>query len=670
MPSNQPSSNEQNPLYNFSACMEDIYRARAKESSNRRFLSLSYYDKNPPHTEIYRYLNQDQKNAEIADLLRGLALYYNQFRLDVMEGRQDAVAFGKQKINTYTTALSLFNNPRPFSEIASEPLDRDYSYARTLNKPITTANALRFNYLWTSSIIQSGLDTNKNASWFKTFKDFSLFPGAASFLFYFFRGGSLLTNRVKHIVPSSYWMTSEELALCEKIGFWERLLAQMNIDKYLMLNDLVWGPANFDCFVWYSSFYVYYFLGWVIKVGSKAKEMAQFGNILTIALFGMDLLSSLCQIIEAQREYSRHKAVLDAELEVLKDSNAGVCLLNKKQQEMDDNEFEFQYNQKSLLISFGYALCLVVGFAITVGVLSNPFGATLAAITGAAMCWCGNFIKDGLNNQLSLDRASEELWLIWRQDTLLCAEWDENNNTDNNNVIFRKHLRLSQQFYQKKAQQLVAKNKLWFMLALDVTLPAVLWLAMFSLPWTQGVVVVAATLLIAYAAYQYLIVYAERCTDECALSTDLTKATNDPNFVGYVRTTDKLYFIDRQKTIKDLSNTVSLNDFDQYTQSSLWETTKQFFYALITLAPIFGNIDNLMDELVKFSSDRHLTNAQVKFFEVEFSPHANDEVSVDKPTALTKPADPSKGGYFFGQKTWEKAADKEKKKLPGPLSKQ
>lgn len=654
---NNTSDTTSNPDYTTDWKEDRVkaFKKRTAESASRRFLSLSYFDNHIPDDALFEVLSDDSLLAKQEYINEAIDTYYDQLLLDHLESRKDALKDTYDKLSTYLTlseSLSTELLSRKITTLENKNLEKikDFhkqlqndpniqkkgiSNVRAFNAYINTANPIRFNFLWLVSALKSTLDPNSAAPWFKAFNDFSLFPGSASFLFYFPRGLGLLANRLKHIVKSHYWMTKEEIEFCEHgdISFFERFLAQMNMDKYALLNDLVWGPANMACFLWYNSFYVYHFMGIIIRVGSKLKSAAEWGNILTVALFGMDLLSSISSYIEAENTHQKNINKLTEQMQKPENKARQTEFRNR----IAEAELKHKYAQARSKTDICYALCLLTGFAIMVAVMSNPFTAIPATIVGASMCWSGNLVKDLTKNLINLEEAQETLWLMSEASKELVTKYGEINNSSKYNdvekskilnAIIKQHQDLETKFYKQENHLTVLKHKLWFNTAVDLTLPVALWTTMMFCPYTLGAAIVAATLVVVYAAYQALIRYDERCTEDCEIVTDEKHMT-----------TNKAYIINKDNNTVSYVNNITgemityCNDEAKAiitaTQCSFAQSFLKFIIAIITLAPIFSNVDALADELSKFSSERKLTAEQIK--EIE-STIKSVEIKADKDT--------------------------------------
>ena len=249
-----------------------------------------------------------------------------------------------------------------------------------------------------------------------------------------------------------------------------------------------------------------------------------------------------------------------------------------------------------------------------------------------------------MQNNIALEKAREEQWLIKKEHDTLLSQWNPAQlNSNGNDIIRHEHLFLESAFFRKQTEMDLAFDKCSFSLILGITRPAVLWSAMIFCPWNQSVIIVAAALLVAYVAYQYLIQYQERCLDDCELVTDERYITKN---IAYVRTEHSLTYIDKRQGIhQDISE--HLNAFKTCTQASPLNTAYQFLYALVTLAPIFSDMDALMDELCKFSSSRRLTDGQLKDIkkQVTFVPEA-PALPLNKPASLVIHQSENRGFFW------------------------
>lgn len=177
----------------------------------------------------------------------------------------------------------------------------------------------------------------------------------------------------------------------------EKFNPELDNKKYVLANDIVWGMANLACYVWFN---------YKIHAAQFGIAFGLWGDLITIALFCMDLSIAILKYIDEREKYNAEMQIydkqikaLEAKIEFIKNLNPEVNpdepgnidniniivamqeditileeqlqkLLTAKAKRQRERELKF----KEITAGILYALGLVTGYSLMTFLAFSPVG--------------------------------------------------------------------------------------------------------------------------------------------------------------------------------------------------------------------------------------------------------------------------------------------------------
>ncbi len=250
----------------------DDYIAKLKERQMSLCLQWNKYERLALLSlDIKRLKSAHKQNDE--SVLHALRDKYAVHTADNVQPIESLLEIIKSQYDVLQTELDTSNvavesiKPDPFSSYLPSFLkdDEDEYDSDYLIGQLNKANGRRLFWVWTRCLIETVLITAHEALLVST-----MIAAWVSWSLYWFRGGVTAAAAVWHSYDSL--VTERERAIASHKRAWAQWSARYDD----ILNDLIWGSANFACCFW------------LIGAG----VLGTVGDSLTLVLLGMDLLLS------------------------------------------------------------------------------------------------------------------------------------------------------------------------------------------------------------------------------------------------------------------------------------------------------------------------------------------------------------------------------------------
>lgn len=307
---------------------------------------------------------------------------------------------------------------------------------------------------------------------------------------------------------------------------WDRFKTQVSERKFILLNDSIWGTANFVCYWW--------------LYGSGMLGYA--GNLATIGLLVLDLTLATWRFIEDWTKHNKEKAIfktdikdLTKNIKVLKEeikneqanNNADrVRELETQLQKLeaslprqiaeiemmrDKCELEWKYKCFGLINDWGYSLALLASFAVAccfffppAAVALIPVTAVMVGLVGSVMCFSLSILSAVVSGSLTIAKSIEMSKLSKAERAEKLIEFNSSTDEDRKKVLYLeiKALDNKAQFEQRLAGYNAFKTALSTIT--QALVPLIIFSTLTFLPIGVGIPVLAAA--IALIAVTYMIV--------------------------------------------------------------------------------------------------------------------------------------------------------------------
>ncbi len=543
--------------------LEQIYEGKgfafeaATLAANRTTLKqyLEFYSNELNHTNIvlFNYLSAVQREAMLRRLRYTFYLLSAQYYLDEAEGRKAPLKQRKKEIEQCTFLLYKLYCSDPklkpgtkeaefadqlrklsdesekngkiggffigkwiadkivaLSEAAGLSQDKTDFIIKWMNE----TNSLRLGWLWdnlTLNVILQQLTPN----FFNTNQAYDVInmpaPTATylSWILYFCRFGLQLTLLLKHTIAGP-WMNNKNSPIKESdIPFYERFRTQWHLRKFTLINDLVWGFANFVCCFW--------------LLGNGL--LGYSGGLFTVALLIMDVFIIIWQFYEASTEHNKAMLNLETDKEILEADLAAIntSLLSAEENEKGELEekrdlikgeldaiekmqkkrqFQWTFTKYHLTTDLMYSVGLVIAFTLFCCLFIPPAQIALLSavtvfaisLTGAVLCASLTILCAAIHGSLDLiklvysHKESQE-----QCEQLLKRFKDEPEEVQKQMYLEIKRLAHSDPSHYKKVLAFEAV-KLIRLILIDVLAPVLIFTTLVFLPLGIGLGVLAAGL--------------------------------------------------------------------------------------------------------------------------------------------------------------------------------
>ncbi|MGC1181804.1 hypothetical protein [Legionella sp.] len=267
---------------------------------------------------------------------------------------------------------------------------------KTIKETLSTFNDKRLYWVWGSLFIKTMLnlipeDFYNAQQAANTIKTPDPYFGALSWSLYYFRFSLNLFLLLKHTIKGP-WMSEEE----GNTPWHERFQTQWAQRKFMLLNDSLWGIANFVCFFWLNGKGI----------------LGTWGDALTLMLLVFDISMALWDLSEQQTQYKAQIKQYDEDIKQLMAAAAEEeteerklktyqIQLNALKRARQQCQRDWELQKLDLFNNSAYAITLMLAFTL----LTMPFMPISAATAltlstvGALLCFAltviSRTIKDG-----------------------------------------------------------------------------------------------------------------------------------------------------------------------------------------------------------------------------------------------------------------------------------
>lgn len=366
-----------------------------------------------------------------------------------------------------------------------------------------TINAPRLYWVWGNGWIQAWIGLlsdyfTRRQQALNTLTTISPVGGFLSFGLYLTNSALELLMVAKHTLRGSWWMNERELSL--EASSWQRFKAHVDLRKFSILNDFVWGLGNMACFFWLTGTGV----------------LGYYGNVATTGLLLMDVVVSGFVYLEEQ---AQHRTTMERYALDIAAINGQINQVDKTLMEKDTLraqlktlekaqvrcEFEWKHKTYRLIKDLTYAIGLTLAF-VTVccfllppTVALTPVMTSVLSVGGTALCFLFSLINDSVGNYLYVVKSNESAELakhaIGDLEKGLMKEFATETDPDVKKLLYLDMLQLRAEFdYQKELAQF---QKIEFIhgVILRLAVPPLVFGSLIFLPLSAGVPVLAAACL-------------------------------------------------------------------------------------------------------------------------------------------------------------------------------
>lgn len=520
--------------------IEEIAKWR---SSLPVLLNFYSYELASMNAGIFPFLTPQQKADYEKQLILTYYLLYAQYQLNLIEKKRYSLVSLEEQMTTCSklieTLASTQLEPSPQTLLedelkeTSKPLKylglttlapfilkkvknfidgkisefKDYKTGTLVNYMGQT-NEVRLYWVWTSTLLTTCLSMMPT-SFFNTQKASQMvtvpspFFGYMSWMLYYLRFGVQLGLLLKHTIKGP-WMDAEEA----KIPTWERFKTQWDIRKFSLLNDFIWGIANFICFFW--------------LVGQGLLGYA--GNLVTTGLLLMDLSINIWRFWEADTDHDKNiEEMVDIQQEIqtlirvesalsddeqdrqkIADLKAKFAENNKLIQKI---QFEWKYKKLTYINDVAYAAGLLMAFAVLCCFFLPPipifFTVTstmpllILSLVGAALCFVATLAYAAISGTIEIAQSQASYQLAKQECNQLITTF---NSTADENLKKQLFLQMRGSFVETDYQKRLIRFqsiKLVRSIFIDAFVPIIIFTALVFMPLGIGLGVLAAGLALA-----------------------------------------------------------------------------------------------------------------------------------------------------------------------------
>lgn len=313
------------------------------------------------------------------------------------------------------------------------------------------------------------------------------FTGSLSWGLYYFRFALNCFLLLKHTCAHP-WMSAEESA----VPWQDRFKIQWNMRKFSLLNDSIWGVANFLCFFWLTG----------------AGFLGTVGDAVTIGLLLFDTIVSIWDFEEQKTLHEAQRAQYTQDINTIKDKIKALeregdnqteiqrltWQLNSLEREEQQCIANWALEKISLYNNMIYAIGLMLAFVV----MTMPFVPFTAAtalafgVTGAVICFTLTVINNAIQSGIELYKTKNAL-ANYEQAFDKIMQQFKNNPQDENpqKLLFLELQRLEAlcEYHQQTADLQTAH--LIRSVIMEVCTPAILFASLVFFPLTIGLGIIA-----------------------------------------------------------------------------------------------------------------------------------------------------------------------------------
>ncbi|KTD67486.1 putative secreted esterase [Legionella santicrucis] len=374
---------------------------------------------------------------------------------------------------------------------------------KTIKEYMGSLNEKRLNWVWESTFLKTVIDLvpkdHPNAGQAaQAIRYPDPYTGTLSWALYYARFALNLSLLLKHTIKGP-WMSEEEA----KMPWYERFQTQWDQRKFSLLNDSLWGTANLVCFFWLTG----------------KSILGTWGDAITVALLIFDISIAIWDFEEqktkynkAMLQYSEDIARIEKRLKVLKGNQQQEgkqerateerqleMQLHALRREQAKCSREWQMNKLSLISSIAYAVGLMLAFVVlTMPFLpvAAPVAATLALV-GAVVCLAFTMIYNAVKGGIELYATHQTRKEIKEEYDLKVSilKRDGHKLTEKERkLLFLEIKKLKAETEYQKQMMIYQSVNLIRGIALDIFIPAVVFISLVCMPLGFGILTIGAAL--------------------------------------------------------------------------------------------------------------------------------------------------------------------------------
>lgn len=395
---------------------------------------------------------------------------------------------------------------------------------------ISFLNERRLYWVWAGASVSTILTLfpncfNHAANATSMMSHIGIVTGSMSFIFYFMRGGFEVYSLLRH--SFTILMDEKEREWHRKAGstLKQRLDAEWEKRKYVILNDLIWGVCNCLCF------FVLFGTGW----------FAYSGNVFTVVLLAMDIYLSCKKWKEQEAAFFKERDAILLEIQELETQIRKVKsrFISKDEmltlEEAYRNakfklklcEANWQYKSRMMGLDIIYATLLMASFLAVMLFFFPPtlapVGLLMLSVVGVFLCFGFNALYTTASFQIGRMHAQkmsdtinhhliEELHVFKINLENFTSATGADQNLLNNQLRLH-YLKLRDLSYSSEQQQKVLTQQTLRMIVgtiRDFVFPAIFIVSFTLMPFTAGISVCAASIILFFLIHKYLVKESEK----------------------------------------------------------------------------------------------------------------------------------------------------------------
>lgn len=274
-----------------------------------------------------------------------------------------------------------------------------------------TLNERRLYWVWGGSMLYSfmGIDGIRYHSHVHfdqadfILSNFSRITGALSWILYLSRFTLNMSIVLKHTIPSSLWMSHEELLACRDTWFYQRFVTHFKKRYAQILNDLIWGIANFCC----------------ANLLRGSIRLNASNDLLTFVLLVFDLFMRTLELILAIKRFNEEYKKISNEILQIEHKysiNSITSELYKEKREILESartklSHDWRFEKKRLLTEVGYAFFLCAAFfAMTMPFIPLPsLPLIILGVSGAIICHFSAIVLNLIHLRINLKQKQAKM---------------------------------------------------------------------------------------------------------------------------------------------------------------------------------------------------------------------------------------------------------------------
>lgn len=374
--------------------------------------------------------------------------------------------------------------------------------SKSLKEFMGGLNEKRLFWIWASVFLKTVISLVPEDFFYSTqaaeaIKAPDPYTGCLSCALYYFRFGLNLFLLAKHTIYNP-WMSDEEA----KKPWYDRFQTQWSERKFTLLNDSLWGTANFVCFFWLNGKTI----------------LGTLGDALTIALLIFDIAVAVWDFEEQKTkhnkqllQYEEDMARLRKMLEKLHGEDEETRV-QRRQLEMQIDvlerakitcERDWVLQKVALINNIAYAAGLLLAF-IVLTMPFMPIAAPVAAalgIAGAVLCHAFTVINNAIKGGIEIHKTRHDLKETKAAIVEKMKDLDEDLTLKEKQLILLEIRKLEIETKYQKQMLVYQSVNLVRSIMLEVLIPAVVFSCLMFFPLGIGIAALGAAIGLAIATH-------------------------------------------------------------------------------------------------------------------------------------------------------------------------